>query len=202
MLAPPGGVVGGVDVRGGGPGTRETDLLDPRNLVERVHAIVLSGGSAFGLAAADGVMRRLADGGVGFPVGGAGEVVPIVPGRGALRPRPRRRLRAADPTRALGDEALPRPPPAASRRRGACAQGIVGAGTGAVPGGLKGGIGSASVVLADGTTVAALAVVNAGRVGRRPAHRRAVRRPLGLAGEFARLAAPSGEDVRARATGR
>ena len=77
MLAPPQGAVGGVDVRGGGPGTRETDLLDPRNLVERVHAVVLSGGSAFGLAAADGVMGRLARDGVGFPMGGPGDVVPI-----------------------------------------------------------------------------------------------------------------------------
>ena len=63
MVAPPGGAVGGVDVRGGGPGTRETDLLDPRNAVTHVHAVVLTGGSAFGLAAADGVMQRLlADG--------------------------------------------------------------------------------------------------------------------------------------------
>ncbi|WP_338043745.1 P1 family peptidase [Ornithinimicrobium flavum] len=67
VLAPPEGAVGGVDVRGGGPGTRETDLLDPRNLVERVHAVTLSGGSAFGLAAADGVMRRLYAEGRGFP---------------------------------------------------------------------------------------------------------------------------------------
>jgi len=80
VLAPDGGAVAGVDVRGGGPGTRETDLLDPRNQVERVHAIVLSGGSAFGLAAADGVMQRLVDAGIGQAVGGPGEVVPIVPG--------------------------------------------------------------------------------------------------------------------------
>jgi L-aminopeptidase/D-esterase-like protein len=79
VLAPAAGAVAGVDVRGGGPGTRETDALDPRNMVERVHAVVLSGGSAFGLAAADGVMSRLASAGIGFPVGGPGEVVPIVP---------------------------------------------------------------------------------------------------------------------------
>ena len=71
VLAPAEGAVAGVDVRGGAPGTRETDLLDPRNTVQRVHAIVLSGGSAFGLAAADGVMARLAAAGVGFPVPGA-----------------------------------------------------------------------------------------------------------------------------------
>ena len=65
VLTGPDGVVGGVDVRGGGPGTRETDLLDPRNAVERVHAVVLTGGSAFGLAAADGVMQALYADGVG-----------------------------------------------------------------------------------------------------------------------------------------
>src|SRR5262245_17344975 len=79
VVAPVPGAVAGVDVRGGGPGTRETDLLAPHNLVERVHAVVLTGGSAFGLAAADGVMRRLYVKGIGFPVGGPGEVVPIVP---------------------------------------------------------------------------------------------------------------------------
>ncbi|WP_343953378.1 P1 family peptidase, partial [Nonomuraea longicatena] len=77
VLAPDGGAVAGVDVRGAAPGTRETELLDPRNLVERVHAIVLSGGSAFGLSAACGVMDRLAERGTGFPV--TGGVVPIVP---------------------------------------------------------------------------------------------------------------------------
>ena len=74
------GATGGVDVRGGAPGTRETDLLDPRALVEQVDAVVLCGGSAYGLAAADGVMAALAADGRGFPVGpNAGEVVPIVP---------------------------------------------------------------------------------------------------------------------------
>ena len=63
------GAVGGVDVRGGGPGTRETDVLDPRNLVDRVHAVLLTGGSAYGLAAATGVMSALEDRGIGFPVG-------------------------------------------------------------------------------------------------------------------------------------
>ena len=77
VLAPAGGMTAGVDVRGAAPGTRETELLDPRNLVEKVHAIVLTGGSAFGLAAATGVMDRLADAGAGFPV--AGGAVPIVP---------------------------------------------------------------------------------------------------------------------------
>src|SRR5260363_289524 len=78
----PKGALASVDVRGGGPGTRETDLLQPHNTVERVHAIVLAGGSAFGLAVADGVMRELEAHGVGFPVFGEdkpGPRVPIVP---------------------------------------------------------------------------------------------------------------------------
>ncbi|MBC9955524.1 P1 family peptidase [Yimella sp. cx-51] len=153
---PDDGAVAGVDVRGGGPGTRETDLLDPRNLIERVHAIVLSGGSAFGLAAADGVMQALADEGIGFPVDAAGRQVPvpIVPaavvfdlGRGG---EPTKR-----PDASFGAQAL------AAATADAVEQGSVGAGTGARAGGLKGGVGSASAVLADGTTVAALVVVNA-----------------------------------------
>jgi L-aminopeptidase/D-esterase-like protein len=152
------GAVAGVDVRGGGPGTRETDLLDPRNAVERVHAVVLSGGSAFGLAAADGVMQALLADGIGLLTGEPGEVVPIVPaavvydlGRGgdfSLRP-----------DAGLGAEAYRK------ARAGAAGtpveHGAVGAGTGAVAGLLKGGVGSASAVLPDGTTVAALVVVNA-----------------------------------------
>ncbi len=165
VLAPPEGAVAGVDVRGGGPGTRETDLLDPCNLVERVHAVCLSGGSAFGLAAADGVMRRLLEQGRGLPMGGPGEVVPIVPaavifdlGRGGRwDATPDATFGAAacdDAARALaaGQDGHALPP----------ALGGVGAGTGGqVAGGLKGGIGSASLVLADGTTVAALVVLNA-----------------------------------------
>lgn len=73
------GAVGGVDVRGSAPGTRETDLLNPVNLVDRVNAIVLSGGSAFGLAAADGVVAWLEEQGLGWPLGPPGQVVPIVP---------------------------------------------------------------------------------------------------------------------------
>lgn len=153
---PDAAAVAGVDVRGGGPGTRETDLLDPRNLVERVHAVVLTGGSAFGLAAADGVMRALADDGVGLPVEAAGRQVPvpIVPaavvfdlGRGG-DPDTR-------PDASFGMKAL------AAASDSAVAQGALGAGTGAKAGGLKGGVGSASVVLDDGTTVGALVVVNA-----------------------------------------
>ena len=120
------GAVGGVDVRGGGPGTRETDLLDPRNVVERVNAVVLTGGSAYGLAAADGVMAALEQDGIGFPVGPEpGQVVPIVPaavifdlGRGGtFGHRPDRRLRGPRVWR----------PPRPSARSPGC----VGAGTGA-----------------------------------------------------------------------
>lgn len=157
VLAPDGGACAGVDVRGGGPGTRETDLLDPRNVVERIDAVVLSGGSAFGLATADGVLTRLYNAGTGFPVGGPGEVVPIVPaavifdlGRGGDF--------SASPDRVLGEAAYDA---AVTGGCGAVPLGVVGAGTGAVAGGLKGGVGSASAVLADGTTVAALVVVNA-----------------------------------------
>ena len=97
------GAVAGVDVRGSAPGTRETDLLDPKNTVERVHAVVLSGGSAFGLAAADGTMRFLEEAGIGYPVGPFR--IPIVPaailfdlgvqGPGAVRPGPDCGYRAA-----------------------------------------------------------------------------------------------------------
>ncbi|HKJ11702.1 MAG TPA: P1 family peptidase [Ornithinimicrobium sp.] len=148
------GAVGGVDVRGGAPGTRETDLLDPRNLVERVHAVCLCGGSAFGLAAADGVVRSRYAEGVGFGMGGPGEVVPIVPaavifdlGRGGDFGR--------FPDAGFGERA------AAAASSAAPELGVAGAGTGARAAGLKGGVGSASEVLPDGTTVAALVVVNA-----------------------------------------
>lgn len=152
VVPPRHGAVAGVDVRGGGPGTRETDLLDPRNLVERVHAVVLSGGSALGLAAADGVARALLADGVGHPMLAPGEVVPIVPaavvydlGRGGSF--------GTAPDHELGAQAY--------RAAGEGVElGNRGGGTGARAGGLKGGVGSASVVLDDGTTVAALVVVN------------------------------------------
>ncbi|MEJ2884831.1 P1 family peptidase [Actinomycetospora aeridis] len=154
VLPGPEGAVAGVDVRGGGPGTRETDALDPRTLVERVHAVVLTGGSAYGLAAASGVADALGAQGRGFPVGGPGEVVPVVPaavvfdlGRGGRF--------TARPGADLGAAAL------AACTDAPPAQGVVGAGTGTVVGGLKGGVGSASAVLADGTVVAALVVANA-----------------------------------------
>jgi L-aminopeptidase/D-esterase-like protein len=153
VLPPPDGAVAGVDVRGGAPGTRETDLLAPSNLVDRVNAVVLTGGSAFGLAAADGVMEALYAEGLGWPVGGPGEVVPIVPaavlfdlGRGGGF--------GNHPGAAEGSAAY------AAASADAVPQGCVGAGTGAKAGVVKGGIGSASAVLPDGTTVAALIAVN------------------------------------------
>ncbi|WP_405578577.1 P1 family peptidase [Streptomyces sp. NBC_01190] len=158
VLAPEGGVVAAVDVRGGAPATRETDALDPGDLVERIEAVVLTGGSAFGLDAASGVVGWLEERGRGFPVGGPGRVVPVVPaaalfdlgrgGRWDARPGPETgRAAVAAAVAAAEGAAVP--------------QGCVGAGTGAVAGGLKGGVGTASWVLSSGATVAALAVVNA-----------------------------------------
>ncbi len=151
------GATAGVAVRGTSPGTRETDLLDPSNAVEQVHAVLLTGGSAFGLAAADGVMRWLEEHGHGLRVGAA--CVPIVPaavlfdlwvGDGRIRPDARAGYTACD---------------AASTT--CTAQGNVGAGAGATVGKLfgpgramKGGIGMASLCV-DGITVAALVAVNA-----------------------------------------
>lgn len=157
-----GGATAGVDVRGGGPGTRETDLLRPEAMIERIHAVCLSGGSAFGLSAADGVMHWLEERHIGFPVGDPSlvprPVVPIVPaavifdlGRGgATGNRP--------------DATFGRRAAAAARNRPP-ASGSVGAGAGCRAGGLQGGIGGASKRLASGAVVAAIAVVNAaGRV--------------------------------------
>lgn len=180
VLTPPAGAAAGIDVRGAAPGTRETDLLHPGNTVPRVHAVVLSGGSAYGLAAADGVMTRLEAAGRGFPVPGG--VVPIVPaavvfdlGRGgAFGRRPDAALGAA-----AYDVAAAGPVP----------QGGVGAGTGAVAGGLKGGVGTASTVLDDGAVVAALVVVNAVGSPVDPHTGELLGVRLGLAGEFPALAA-------------
>ncbi len=159
ILAPDGGMVAGVDIRGGAPGTRETDLLSPTAAVERVHAIVLTGGSAYGLAAASGVADLLGERGIGFPVGPEpANVVPIVPaavifdlGRGGdFGARP-----GAEFGRAALAAALVATPAQIF------AEGPIGAGTGACTGHFKGGIGQASGVLPDGSTVAVLVVANA-----------------------------------------
>ena len=167
VLAPDGGMTAGVDVRGGGPATHETDLLAPTASVERIHALVLTGGSAYGLAACTGVMNDLADRGIGLQVGERpGEVVPLVPGAalfdlgrgGDFRARPTADFGAAavSAARAVG--------PLAGRSTGVVL-GNVGAGMGAVTSNLKGGVGTASIVLDGkgdgGVTVAALVVVNA-----------------------------------------
>ena len=152
------GAVGGVDQRGGGPATRETDLLRPMHLVEKVHAVVLAGGSAFGLDAASGVMRYLEERGVGFDVRVAR--VPIVPaaslfdldlGRADVRP-----------DAAMGYQAClnagTEPP----------AEGNVGAGTGATVGkifgmkqAMKAGLGTASIDVGGGVVASAIVAVNA-----------------------------------------
>ena len=159
VLAPEGGAVAAVDVRGGGPGTKETDALDPRNVVQKVEAIVLTGGSAYGLDAATGVMAWLEEQRRGVRVGSdPAHVVPVVPaacvfdlGRGGdFRARP-----DAGTGRAAVEAA------AASEAGGAVREGCVGAGTGATVGPVKGGIGTASTVLESGITVAALVVANA-----------------------------------------
>ena len=152
------GAVAGVDVRGGAPGTRETDLLNPVNLVEKVHAVVLAGGSAFGLDAASGVMRYLEEEKIGFNTGVA--KVPIVPsailydlnlGRADVRPDSAMGYRAA--TSAASD---------------APAEGNAGVGMGASVGkmfglslGMKAGVGTASMNIGGGVVLGALVAVNA-----------------------------------------
>lgn len=166
VVLAPAGATPGVDVRGGGPGTRETDALAPHNLVEQVHSVCLTGGSAYGLAAAHGVMQWLEEHHLGFPVGPADAdpalVVPIVPaavifdlGRGGSF--------ANRPDAEFGRRA------AANARAGQRRWGTVGAGTGARAGGLQGGVGTASTVVrlprnegpSIDVVVGALAVVNA-----------------------------------------
>jgi L-aminopeptidase/D-esterase-like protein len=164
------GAPGGVSQRGGAPGTRETDLLDPLNMVDKVNAVVLAGGSAFGISAAEGTVRWLEEHKIGWPVGASG-VVPIVPaailfdlgfgGKPSVRP-------AAD----CGYKA------AAAATAGPVEEGNVGAGAGATvgkmgglvehagyPGGrrgpMKGGLGSYAITLPNGLVVGAVVAVNA-----------------------------------------
>jgi L-aminopeptidase/D-esterase-like protein len=179
VLAPPEGAVAGVDVRGAAPGTRETDLLDPRNTVQRVHAIVLSGGSAFGLAAADGVMGWLEERGRGFAVAAA--VVPIVPAAVVFD------LARGGPLSVRPDASTGRAACAAAGT-GQVAEGAVGAGAGAAAGGLKGGVGTASAVLDSGAVVAALVVLNAAGSAVDPATGAVLGTRAGLPGEFADVA--------------
>jgi L-aminopeptidase/D-esterase-like protein len=152
------GAVGGVDVRGSAPGTRETDLLNPINLVEKVHAVLLSGGSAFGLDAASGVMRYLDEQNIGFKTRGVN--VPIVPAAILFDLKPGKPSRRPDLE--MGYAA------AAAANAGAVAEGNVGAGTGASvgkifgpAGAMKAGIGTASIDIGGGIVVGAIAAVNA-----------------------------------------
>lgn len=154
------GAVGGMDQRGGAPGTRETDLLDPVNAVGKVHAVLLAGGSAFGLDAASGVMRYLEEKGIGFNTGVAR--VPIVPaailydlaiGRADVRPDAEMGYRACASASASAD---------------APAEGNAGAGTGAtvgkifgMAGAMKSGLGAASMEVGGGIIVGAIVAVNA-----------------------------------------
>jgi len=148
----PSGAVAAVDVRGSAPATRETDLLAPHNLIEKAQAVVLSGGSVFGLSAADGVTRWLAEEGYGFPLD-QGYVAPIVPAASLYD---------------LGRGVEYIPPISADWGRWACEgagsypikPGCIGAGTGALSGGIKGGLGTASLILDSGITVAALVANN------------------------------------------
>jgi L-aminopeptidase/D-esterase-like protein len=164
VILTPSGAVAGVDVRGSAPGTRETDLLDPVNLVDRVHAVLLAGGSAFGLDAAAGVMRYLEERGHGFETGFAR--VPIVPaavlfdlglGRADRRPDPAMGYAACEDAAARALSGGPAP-----------AEGNIGAGTGASAGKLLGpalatktGLGLADLAGPGGLLVVAVVAVNA-----------------------------------------
>ncbi|NNF98650.1 MAG: P1 family peptidase [Desulfobacteraceae bacterium] len=170
------GAVAGVDVRGAAPGTRETDLLSPQNLVQQIHTLVLSGGSVFGLAAADGVVRWLSEKGIGFPLDDV-HVAPIVPaavlydlGRGEVF------IPAIDS--GWGRSACE------NASGGKISMGCVGAGTGALSGNIKGGLGTASAILDTGITVAALVAVNSLGSVVNPATGRFWEVELGIGNEF------------------
>ncbi len=157
VVLPPPGTCGSVDVQGGGPATHETDALDPTTLVSTVDAVVLTGGSAYGLASAAGAQRWCEENGRGFPVPGG--VVPIVPAA-AIFDLGRGGDFSARPTADMGYAATAA---AAAQTEGHdVGRGNVGAGTGAVMARTyKGGVGTASVTLEGGIVVGALAVVNA-----------------------------------------
>ena len=153
------GATAAVDVRGGAPGTRETDLLDPTRRIQIAHAIVLSGGSAYGLDTAGGVMRYLEERGIGVAVGGG--VVPIVPAA-ILFDLPMGGQFSLRPDAACGYAA------ASAASDGPVPEGNVGAGAGATVGktggrgrAMKSGLGSAAIALPDGLVVAAMVAVNA-----------------------------------------
>jgi L-aminopeptidase/D-esterase-like protein len=175
----------GVDVRGGGPGGRETDALSPENLIGRAHAVVLAGGSVFGLAAADGVAAALSAKGIGLQLRPGSPAIPIVPsavlhdlGNGGDKD-----WGLAPPYRELGIRAL-------DAAGDEFALGSVGAGRGAMAGLIKGGIGSASLNLGEGLIVGALAAVNCVGSALMPDGRTYWAWPFELGGEFGGGGAP------------
>jgi L-aminopeptidase/D-esterase-like protein len=192
VIVPDAPAIAAVDVRGGGPGTRETDALRPEGAVAHVHGIVLAGGSAFGLDAAAGLMAWLAAADRGFAI--AGQVVPIVPAailfdlanggdkswtRDTKAPTPYRNL-AVDAAASAGQT---------------FALGNAGAGFGAAAGPLKGGLGSASVSLGNGITVGAIAAVNSLGSAVMPGGTAFWAWPFERDGEFGSVAPRTGEPV-------
>jgi L-aminopeptidase/D-esterase-like protein len=181
VIVPDERAVCGADVRGGGPGTRETDALQPENLVDAVDAIVLAGGSVYGLAAADGVAQAMGAEGRGFALIDLPGVPrsPVIPAAILydLANGGNKDWGDAPPYAALGREAY------AARSAGAPI-GNAGAGLGAVAGALKGGQGSASIVSAEGFTIAALACVNCWGSTTMPNGRAFWAHPFEIEGEF------------------
>lgn len=178
VIVPDNPVAMGVDVRGGGPGTRETEALDPTCLVDKVHGLVLSGGSVFGLAAADGVAAALSQQGVGLDISPV--KVPVVPAAILfdLRNDGDKNWGATPPYNALGRKAV-------EALTDTVPTGRAGAGFGASSGSDKGGLGTASLCLPDGSRVAAIVAVNSFGSGtaRHPAEHGIVHMPkLGFAG--------------------
>lgn len=181
--------VSAVDVRGGAPGVRETDVLALENLVGNTDAIVLSGGSVFGLAAADGVAAALSQDNVGLKLGAKGPTIPIVPAA-VLHDL------TNDGDKDWGDEPPYRSLGAAAVRSAAenFDLGSVGAGRGAMAGNRKGGLGSASIILDDRVMVGALVAANPVGSVFMPDGRTFYAWPWELNGEFGGQAAPSGKD--------
>ena len=182
VILPDERAVAACDVRGGAPGTRETDALAPENLVEAIDAVVLSGGSVYGLAAADGVVTWLGARGRGFGLVPGIPKSPVVPGAILF-----------DVANG-GDKAWGETPPYRDLGRAAVAAaaldfdlGTAGAGYGAMAGGLKGGTGSASVVTIDGYTVGAVVGVNSWGSVIAPGGRTFWAAPFELDGEFGGL---------------
>ena len=192
VLPEPRATAGG-DIRGGGPGTRETDLLDAACLVDAVDAVVLSGGSSWGLEAASGVAAWLGARGRGYRVGASPLVSPIVPAAILF-----------DLANG-GDKAWGEAPPYGALGRAACEAaagnfrlGNAGAGLGAIAGQYKGGLGSASAVAENGLAVGALVAANPFGAAVVPGEARFWAGPLEMEGEFGGLGGPAGEGLAAR----